>query len=665
MSMQQQLLLIWGVCLAAGILMIPFFIRRAKRKASGATEKFNAMRVEKKYNFYINNFLTRKRFTTIVKSYNALSCMTMQQVKNKAVKLFERACISSIVIPLGLLIATGDIVLGLMGILIALVYYNITVEKDVDEMYRIIINEVSDLVQSISLNYMEYNNIPRSILEGDRGEYLSIIVDEIYEILTDVDSKARLNEFLAKSPLKVLCELAEVCQIINEHGDSVNDRGESKFIEQLGVIEKEVNLMIRTLHLQGIKFKMLDKVALAGICFMPVVDWYLLDQIPGTAIIIKGVFGSATKVIIMLLTIAAYYVISTINKKSVVSVTDFSEFIYSLTQNKKFNKIIHDIKPKTYKGTLKVESTLEEALSSHTIDTLYASKLCYAAFMAALCLVLSIAFIISARYAIYHNTGTLSFIPIVVEERMQQDIDRMDKIYMEMSPEERPMGDDLLDFVEGNVRGANMIDIQDQANRLQKKVEVYESISFKWYYILIIYAGGVIGWFIPNLQIRLRKMMVKFEAEEDASQLLTVMITLSGTGLSVYEVLYRLLDMATIHNACISYACQSFVKDPEFAIDVLASNSRVPEFKRMCAKLKKSVFNLPIRDAFRSIVVEKEQSLAIKEMDAVHQVNRKVNLANLLACSPVVCVLIFQALAPLMILGFQQIMDMQSTLGAL
>lgn len=663
MSIQQKIMIIWGICLLAGLLLIPYFIRKAKRKASGATEKFNAMKVEKKYARYSSHFMTRKRFNHIVKSYQALSCMTDQQVKNKSVKIFERALLVSAAIPIGLLVATKDPIIALLGVLISLIYYTITVEKDIDEMYRIIVKEASDLTQSISLNYMEYNNIPRSVLEGNRGEYLAVIVDEMYSILTDVNSKKRLNDFIVKSPLKILCELIEVCQITNEHGDSYNERGESKFIEQLGVIEKEINLEIRILHVQKLKFNMLDKVALAGIVMMPIVDWYLLDQIPGTAIFVKGMMGMAIKVFILLLTIAAYYVISTINKKSVVSTTDFSEMVYQISQDKRAKRFIDSIKPKSYKNSLKVESTLEESLSSHTIDTFYTAKAVYMIFMAVLGLVLSVAFIFSARAAIYNNTGTLSFLPIAVEKRMQEDINRMDKIYMEMK--DKPVADDLLTFVDDNVRNLNMLDIQEQAKRLTKKWETYTSIGFKWYYFLVIYAMGIIGWFIPNLQIKLRKFMVKFEAEEDASQLQTVMITLAGTGLSVYEVLHRLLDLSTIHKNSISYACQTFVKDPEFALEVLSDNSRVPEFKRMCTKLKKSVYNLPIQDAFRNIVVEKEQALAIKEMDAVNMVNKKANLANLLATAPVACVLILQTLLPLMVLGFSQIMDMQSTLGGM
>jgi hypothetical protein len=663
MSIQQQIMTIWVIILSVSILSIPIFIARAKRKQSGKQEKYNIAKLEKKYTFYSNFFLTRKNFNSILKSYQSLSCMTQQQIKNKSIKLFEKSVTTSLAIPVGLIITTQDIVIGLLGLLISLVYYNLTIEKDIDDVYRLIIKEVSVLVQSIVLNYMEFNNIPRAILESDRGQYLTVIVDDMYNVLSDVDSENKLRDFINKSPLKTLTELMSVCQITKEHGDERNERGESKFVEQLGVIEKEINLEIKVLHLQKQKFNLLDKITLAGIIAMPAVDWFLLSKIPGTAIIVKGVLGMAIKVFILLITMVAYYVISVINKKSVVSGTDFSESTYQLSQNKRIRRFIDSIKPKSYKNVIKMESLLEESLSSHSIETFYTEKIIYCVFMGLLGLFLSITFIITARNYIYNRTGTLSFLPIIVEKRMQEEIDRMDTIYMEL--EEKPVGQELLDFIDSNVRNLNMIDLQEQAARLNKKWNTYSNIYFKWNYILIIYGMGVIGWFAPNMKIKLRKFLVQFEAEEDASQLQTVMITLSGTGLSVYEILHRLLDLSTIHKNSISYACQTFVKDPEFALDVLSDNSKIPEFKRMCTKLKKSIFTLPIRDAFKNIVVEKEQSLAIKEMDAVNMVNKKANLANMLAMAPAACVLILQALLPLLILGFKQMMDMQANLGGM
>lgn len=662
MDVRSKILIIWVSCFLVGLLLVPYFIHRAKNKAKYSSIKLNEISVTKKYNRYSNNFLTRKRFHSIEKSYLALYCMSELEVKARAVKIFEKSVRNSLFIPIFILITTRNPIISTLCILVSMIYYNVAIEHDIDNVYVDVIKEISILVSSIQLNYLEYNNIPRSVLEADRGKYLNLIVEEIYSILTEINSKSRLKKFISKSPIKLLCELAEVCEIVNEYGDSTSD-GKSKFIEQLQVIEKEVNLEIRVLHAQKLIFNSLDKIAICGIIFMPVVDWFLLKKIPGTCIIVEGVFGMVTKFIIILVTIASYYVISVINKKSVVSSIDVSEFVYKLSLDKKFRKFLEKVKPKSYKNVIKLEYKLEEALSNNNVDTFYTSKIFYSSFMFLLSLVLTIIFIISARYYIYNNTGTLSFIPVLVEKRVQEDIDIMDKEYMAM--EEKPEGDDLLVYVEHSVRNINMLDIQNQADRLQKKWKVYNSITFKPLYVLLLYLMGVLGWFLPDIKMKLRRFMVKYEAFEDASQLQTVMITLSSTGISVYEILYRLYDLSTIHRSNLSYCCQTFIRDPEMSLEILSDSSNVPEFKKMCRKLNKSIYNLPVKDAFMNIVPDKEQSLSIKELDMKNNLRKKSNLANLLALTPVVLVLVLQAIAPLMILGFKQMMDMQSVLGSM
>lgn len=661
MSLGTQLAIVWGLTAVGAVIAFFIMFARAKRKRDGLTEVYNQAKIVKKFRFYSSNVFTRKQFNSIVKSYNSLSCMTELQVQNKSVKIFEKAMVWAFLIPVFITVAFNNPILGILSILVSLVYYNIVITKDITDIQQTVIIEVANLVQSISLNYMEYSNIPKSVLESERGEYLSVIVDEMYDILTSIESKKKMREFIAKSPLKVLSELIEVCQTTNEYGDSLNDRGTPKFIEQLDVIEEEVGVQIKVITAQKLKFKSCGTVAMFGIFTSPIVDIFLLNFIPGTTPFIKGVFGLGIKALLIFATIASYYVISTINKPTVVASTDVSEFIYGLSIHRKFSLLVKQMKPKKYKTVTSVEANLRESLSSHSIDTLYTYKIFLAIFMFVVSFFLCLCFILISKNTILNTYTSLSAQPILVEKRMMDDIRRMDAKYFEM--EEKPTGEELSAFVESSVRGLNMLDIQNQSSRLETKWKEYNSIGMKWYYLIIFYLIGIAGWFVPDMQLKLRRFMVKFEAEEDASQLLTVMITLSGTGMSVYEVLYRLHDLASIHKSAIGYACQSFTRDPILTLSILSDKSKIPEFKRMCSKLKKSVYNVPIKDAFRDITSEKMRALSKKEMYDLDTVNKKANLANLVAYIPIVIVMIFQAIAPIMVLGMSNLMDVQNTLN--
>ena len=662
LGMVKSSLLIFAVVLIPTSFGGMYYYRMKKLKQSGKLMAVKAAKLEKRFNFLMNNFLTRKAFNNLVRSYVALSCLTQKQVHEKSVKLFTRSVVVSLIIPLGLMVAEQDVIITLMGFLIALVYYNLKVTSSINQMYNVIMGEVSTFVSSLQVNYLEYNNIPRAVLEADGGQYLNLVINDIYNILVSLQSQKALQEFVSKTPLKILAEIALVCQVTNEYGDTYDNRGSSKFIEQLGVIEKEINLDIRIAHKQKIMFASLDKIALAGIVMMPIVDYYLLSNMPGTSVFIKGIPGEFIKCIIILVTVVAYYVISVVNTKSVAATTDFSELVYNISQRKKFRPILQAIKPKKYKTLLKVEYRLQGALSANTLDTLYTSKLLFAVITTIFVLVATIVFCISAKVFVYNNTGTLSLIPETLPERVYEDVIKMDKKYMSL--EEKPMGDALKDFVRNSV-DLNELDVEKQAARLQKKWDIYQATGFHWYYLVLAWVCGLIGWFVPDLKILLRKREVMLEAYDDASQLQTVMITLSGTGLSVYEILFRLLDISTIHRGAISYCTQTFIRDPGMALEVLAQSSSVTDFKRMCLKLKESVFDLDIRDAFRNIVTEKEQALSIREMDMLARLESKANLATKLAFGPTVAVIGLQVLGSLGYLALTQLTSVSGSLNAI
>lgn len=677
-NVTRMLIAIWGTVILGIFIAIPYFIRKSMLKSSGKADQVNMEKMIKKYDFYMGNFLTSKSFHNVVKSYISLSCLSTIQVKEKSVKIYERAMLISIAIPIFLTITTQSVMLGLLGAVAGAVYYNTLVTKTIDKMYKELTEDVAIFLQTLQLNYMEYNNIGKSIIEADRGSYLDSVVEDIFEILTSTNSERKLRDFFTKSPMKTFCKIAEVCYTTDQYGDSYTEKGDSKFVQQIAIIEQEIFLEIRTLKEQELRFKSLDKIALAGLIAMPIVDIYLLSQLPGTSIIVKGMIGMVTKSVIILLTIAAYYVITLFNSKSIVTQTDFSETTFRLSQDKRVSKIVEKIKPKDKKTLAKVEFNLAKALSANSISTLYTSKLTGFVFGLIVGLFACFIFIVSAKSFIYHNTQSLTITPILVEERVQEDIDEMDAEFMAMEPEERPTnvmpeivtGEEVEDtelfaYIQQNVRNINDWDTQIQADRMSKKLELYNNIYFKWYYLLVVYAIGVVGWFLPNIKLKLRAFLVKFEADEDSAQLQTVMITLASTGMSVYDVLYRLTSLSTVHQSALSYACQSYTLDPELALVRLGESSDVTDFKRMCIKLRKAIYAIPIGDAFRNIITEKEQYLDMQELHLKDMIRRKSSIANLLSMAPFVCVILLQILMPLMLLGYLQFMEMYQSLSVL
>ena len=234
---------------------------------------------------------------------------------------------------------------------------------------------------------------------------------------------------------------------------------------------------------------------------------------------------------------------------------------------------------------------------------------------------------------------------------------------MEMSPEERPQGEELASFIDGSIRGLNDLDISNQKDRLEMKLKMYNDTTFKPHYILIIYLIGILGWFIPNFKLKIRKTLVLNEANADAEQLQTVMISIAGTGMSVYEVLYRLMDLSTVHKSAISYATQTFIKNPEESLNWLHNISGIAEFKSLTSKLERSIYNISIKDAFKDTVMEKNQTLSIKEQNKMNFISGRAAWCKLLSKLPAGLCFLLMVLVPIAYLGITQLVKSLSVVG--
>ena len=663
MSIKEALFTSISIAALFAFCMIPILWYQIKKRNAPDKDIYVEQQVRRRYNFYISHNFTYDILNRIMLRFRALSCLSEGQIIVRSVKLFERLIIVSVLVPIVITIATQNLVLGLFSILVSKIYYTTSIDKAINKLYLEVVQEVSVLLQSITLNYLEFHNVPKSILEAKRGYYLSSFVDKIYDILTTTNSYEKLKAFIDSSPLKILCELAEVCEVTQEYGDYKDEKGVYKFIEQLEILQSEVNLELRVLNHQKLSFRILDLNSLIGVVMLPLVEKYMLSNMPGTSLLLKGFYGLVAKVVLILVTAAVYWYITKQTNIDTVNTNDCPSWVYSLSNKKKIKKIVDAVKAKTMKQLDKLNDLFEASLTNHTRETFYTEKIVNFSIFTVLGLVLTVVFLLMARHHIYNSITPFAITPNLYEADKLEDIKHMDELYMEMSPEERPQGEELASFIDGSIRGLNDLDISNQKDRLEMKLKMYNDTTFKPHYILVIYLIGILGWFIPNFKLKIRKTLVLNEANADAEQLQTVMISIAGTGMSVYEVLYRLMDLSTVHKSAISYATQTFIKNPEESLNWLHNISGIAEFKSLTSKLERSIYNISIKDAFKDTVMEKNQTLSIKEQNKMNFISGRAAWCKLLSKLPAGLCFLLMVLVPIAYLGITQLVKSLSVVG--
>ena len=663
--MSKQMIYMNLFIVLATIVAFIYFVGKAKIKENKAAALKQKRKLHNRFSFYYNNVIIRGPFRRIVEMYASLSCYDSDTVKEESVKLFEKNVAIVILLPVVALIVMKDALIAILMAFMGYVYYESTVEKENDKIYVKLMEDCSMTISSVREKYLETDNIPLAILYAEKSKYLEAPMHNIYRILTDTDGAERLEKFQHSYPVAIIKTFANTCYIVNENGAVKHENGADSFSEDMTTLRQECDSEIRRLTKQKIAFNSLQMLSLAGLVIMPAFEWYLLTQIPGTASLLKGFYGLAIHVAVMLTTMFSYHYISTSCRPSVVNQIDKTTWIDQLSKNKKVRDFVEEISPKKYRTTVKLKSLLDDSLSAKDVRYIYTSKPIYsiAGFVAAFVVLLFGT--ITVRDNFYNNYNSLSFIPQTVTETQHNQIVRMDNDFMELKQDEYEAYDDetLQSYIKGRITGISDSDASEQVKRLRKKYEGYHGAHYYWWWWLVCYAVAVLCWFVPEITLKVRKKMVAYEATNDVSQLQTMMIVLSETKMDVYKALCWLEKQAAVHKAAIRKCHYSYIADPIAALEKLEKSSPVNDFKRLLRKLKSSVYTLSLHDAFSDMALDKAQTLTITEMLRGEELEQRKNSAKLIAVAPAALALIGCFIGPVLILGVSEMVDTLNNLS--
>lgn len=657
-----KLLIIANVIIWVGaIAAFPVLLARNKAKAAGKLDVVKQQKIHNKFIKYRTNVFTRARFREIERIYATFACYDVNQIESECVKVFEGAVKASVAIPIIAGLAMRDILMFALACLVGYIYYNISVSKASDKINEKIHTELAVCVQSIRDKYKECDNIPKAVLDCDKGTMLERPITEIYEILTDKQGQERLDRFCALSPIRLIKTLATCCFIVNETGDHSDATTDSSFAEDLINIRQEVDAEVRRLFNIRIAFKSLPIIALLGIFIMPIEEWYLLNQIPGTSKLIKGTYGMILKVLIVVITAVAYYAISIIMRPSVVAESDRGKFIDQQLLNRKFKQFIKDLLPKDQKTIDKVMGKINGALSQKDMYYVYASKVFYGALGFCFTFVFTVLFVILTRSYMYHNYKPLNFTAQTpMKEELYLQVVAMDAEYMEY---DEPLEDEeLLKFCKGRLRGLKELELMTQRDRLAEKYRIYKGMVWTWKWGLLPIIASIVCWFIPEFVLMFRKSLVQYEATEDVMQLQTMAIILSATDMDVFKGLFWMEKQSSVHKEIIRYCYHEYTSDPLGALDNLKEKTDNVEFRKIINKFKSASVRLSLADAFYDMKFDKQQAMYMRDAKQAENLESKKQNAKLACVVPGGLALIGLFVLPIIILGFTQL---TSSLGGL
>ena len=648
----------------------------------------------KGYKFLSRNFITQGSIRKIYSKLSNLCVYKREELYVLTLQYWAMSWgVSAALIGFAVFVF-NDAISVLMCIAFALLLNTTIIDKQLDKQYFTVLYSTSKALGAIREEYMKSNSVVEAINDAPIDDILKKPFDDIYSILTSTDADLKLQEFYAATPFRTLQTLVGICYNINNQGDTRDSKGNSSFVNALTTLSTDVNAEITKITMQKKKFGMIEYLPFVPIIASSFLQGYFTGIMPGTALIYGGPIGYICRTITILAAIACYAVITRINTTTPVKEDDRVIWAVNALTKDNVRKFIDDIKPKNSKA-LKFKRKLKAALSRQSIEEVYVQKVAFASAAFVFALITCFSVIQLGSDYVRNSTQQLSLVATnEMDAFSKESILALDEKYMAqrlaLQPDKtllQEIGDvvisvkDLLglngkksvtegkekypdlneeaikSMVAGYMPGLSDLQVIDQVKRMQDKFETVMNTKFHWWLVWVCALFGMLGWKAPDMVLAFRKLMVKTDAEDDFLQLQTLVSIFMTTDMDTLDILYELSQQSRIHKDMLTYCYHSYPANPELELTRLQSKTPLTEFKRFIGKLKLTISDLSMSEAFADLIIEREQIMRIREITIQSTIDKKRGLCGPLSLTPLGCMVVGDLLIPLGYLGYKEFMN--------
>ncbi len=647
-----------GLLVGIVILMLAgFVVLQITKSGNSGKQKRDAL-FRGLYHEFQKTPLIKNYVQRMSKKLATLSVYTKDEVKILVSQYFSLTAAIITITTAAAMVLFDDAVSVIICIILAYMLPNAWIDKRMAKINYIVYTQLKYAIESIRLEYMRCYDVTEALETASYGNRIAKIMDAMHYVLISTNGELRLKEFFEMTPFKPIQTLAQICFRINNTGDEFDRDGNSAFVESLLIMSQDINQELERQNYQYMKFGNLEYLALVTIPAIPIVEWFLLQYMPGTALIIKGLMGYLIRIGILSATVIVYGVIANANSLNLVKDDDRILFITRLLSYETIYRFIRNISPKNRKRRL-WKQKLNNAFSKKTIEAVFLEKIGISTIVFLLALLMFASAIFMGRGFMLKNTDSLSFI----QEEEDWDTDKetilaMDNRYIAL----RKGGyvfeeEELTAMIRETFPNINDLKLAEQQKRLEKKYEWLEGMYFRWYYIPISFWAGVLAFWIPDFQIRRRMSFLEQEEEEEFLQIQTIMTILMSMNCDTLDALEYLTQLAHIHKDMLLYCYHGYAANPVKELGHLVEKTPIPDFKRFIGKLKMTVDELSLSEAFIDLKMDREHIAKERDAKLRDNIDARRRKCGQISKVPIMMTMILLFVFPLMYMGFTEMMS--------
>lgn len=630
-----------------------------ERKKLKKQQEFNIYQEKKQTPAFYRNIyallsswsLTRGYIARIRRKHEMIDPSNIEKIEQDTVKSAMSAWITAIVLTVIALIIHVSLYSVLLVIYTVIVvnseYLNQTTKRKRDLLLKQQKTEMENLQNAYNrteeINDALYEtavNAPDPI----RG-HLSLI----WEIL-QMESGAMDNEiekYNASAPNPFLKDLLAVSKEVSKYGDSkVN--GISNYIRKLSGIINSISSEQR--KDDDVKHYFAFH---AFVCIFPVYMKLILNKATTSMFAaenyIHGTYGIISTILVFIISYGLYRFIS--QKKDMdFTFASYHPHLQNMSKLPVIKDLVTYMNGKNQYKTDKLESKLHQVGESMTVRQFAAKQILCFVIGTILTLFLCLGIGINSHYNALNETDNISnqILNSIEEEQEEDVITFVTSLAKEWRGgiNEEELRTEIKDS--GYFITDNAVDLVYE--EILKRVNIYHTAIFKFYYFIISILIGAACMYIPHILISRNTVLIKLRSNDEVMRFQNIISCMKNTKrASTKEILTEMEISADIYRKSLTQCVDQYASDPINALKEFKKRERENELlQQICVKFIRAD-RVGVLNAFANLEEEIEEARKVREQKYRDYISDTASMTYMLAFIPLLSELVFEMIIPMIL----------------
>lgn len=643
---QQQVVLI---TIALGVLIVALlvfnYLRNRRMKIERAIVK-TRNRKNHLYSFYLLYQKVPALRRIFKKQYSRTSLLypaDVTVVNNKVTKDMTLglgiALLSAVFV---ILTSGGSVFYICMGLVATYVTYTHIISTRYEHMYVKLLEQFKLFLSDVKSNYYSANRqLDTAIyMTVDESSYeMSLHAQKFYDILSSDDMDLEAAKYNDISPNSYFTTFLAIATTIWKYGDKevagADGNTVSNFIYSMNELKNEVDIELQKIKRNMYLFQNLVWLSIGPIFLLKPIQLFGTQGIPELSNYYTGSFGTIMMVIVFAASLICYRLI--MGSKDIMRREPEEQPILTKISNWGFISVfLTNLANKNYS---KAERTTEQLkLNGERIG--YKQFLLKRILYAIACMIAAQVLIMGAQKEQtklllndFSNAFNTSY------QFSKEDVDTMEFVAKAYLDEKHRAGikDMDIDALTDKVQTEQGIARRDEAMliaaELITRTQALSVNYYKWFYLFIVFAAGVVGYMLPLAFLKYRASEMRKGMEDEVNQFQTIVLILMNVdNMSIGIILEWMERFAYCFKEPISKCIMELPMDEEGALKELRLEPFEP-FRRFVNNML-NVNAQGVVAAFEDIASEKANSNEERKMDNQMRSEKKASRAKIFAVIP-------------------------------